>query len=62
MSILSSPYFKYISIFILTISILSQYEISSDKTTLIITKQSTLAYNRSHVYRVLTDIDKYPLV
>lgn len=59
-------YLKYLSIVIMIFAILYKYEIpsadSSDKKTLLVTKKSTLQYNRSHVYKIITNIDQYALV
>ncbi len=60
-------YLKYFSIVIMIFGILYKYEIppakdSSDRKTFLLTKKSTLQYNRSYVYKIITNIDKYPVV
>jgi len=60
-------YLKYFSIVIMIFAILYKYEIppakdSSDRKTFLLTKKSTLQYNRSYVYKILTNIDKYTVV
>jgi len=56
---------KYLSIIVLLISILSKYEISSpsnDNKVFLLTKIATVQYDRAHVYRALTNIEKYTSV
>ena len=36
--------------------------LSTDKKTLLFTKIATVQYDRAHVYRVITNIDKYASV
>jgi len=67
MAIILQGYFKYLSIVIILFAILYQYEIpfdrsSSDKNTLLLTKKATLQYNRSYVFKIITNIDKYVAV
>lgn len=62
MAIILPRYLKYVSVFILIIAILYKYEISSDQKTLLITKEATFQYNRSHVYKIISDIKRYPMV
>jgi hypothetical protein len=65
MAFILTRYFKYFSIFVLIFSVLYKYEIPSDpsnKKTLLIKKNATFQYNRSHVYNIITNIDKYPTV
>lgn len=62
MAIILPGYLKYISVFVLLTAILYQYETSSDNKTLLITKEATFQYNRSHVYSIVSDIKRYPLV
>lgn len=59
---------KYFSIIILIFAILYKYEISSDrsssddKKTLIVAKKAMLEYNRSYVFNIITNINKYAMV
>ncbi len=62
MAFILPRYLKYISVVILIVSILYKYEITPDKKTILITKKATLQYNRSHVYKIITNIEKYPVV
>jgi hypothetical protein len=62
-----SGYLKYFSIIIIIFAILYKYEISSDrsstdKKTLIVTKKAVLEYNRSYVFNIITNINKYSMV
>ncbi|UJR23201.1 hypothetical protein I4U23_026220 [Adineta vaga] len=59
-------YLKYLSLIVVLIAILSNYEIpsnssSNDRKTLMFTKIATVQHDRTHVYRVLTNIEKYSL-
>lgn len=62
MAFILPRYLKYFSVVILIVSILYKYEITPDKKTILITKKATLQYNRSHVYKIITNIEKYPVV
>jgi hypothetical protein len=67
MAIIFPGYLKYFSIVIMIVAILYKCEISSDqsssdKKTLLFTKKAILQYNRSYLYKIITDIDKYPVV
>ena len=62
MAIILSRYFKYFAYVVLIFAILYKYEISSDKKTFVLTKKATLQYNRSYVYKIITNINKYPVV
>jgi len=58
---------KYFSIIMMILAILYKYEISSDrsssdKKTLIVTKQAVLECNRSYVFNIITNINKYAMV
>lgn len=56
-------YLKYCSLIVMFFAILYKYEIpSTDTKTLMITKVATVHYDRAHVYKVITNIDKYPVV
>ncbi|UJR25721.1 hypothetical protein I4U23_007072 [Adineta vaga] len=62
MASIFSRYLKHISCIILIFAILYKYEIpakSSDGKILLITKSSTLAYDKLHVYQIITNIDKF---
>ncbi|CAF0917252.1 unnamed protein product [Adineta ricciae] len=57
-------YLKYFSLIVLVIAILSKYEVplnsaSTDRKTLMFTKVATIQQDRVHVYKVITNIDKY---
>lgn len=53
---------KYISVVVLFIAMLYKYELPLERNTLLLTKVATVHYDRTHVYRVLTNIKKYPQV
>ena len=58
---------KYFSLIVMCFGVLYKYEIpldpsSTDKKTLMFTKIATIQYDRAHVYKVITNIDKYPSV
>jgi hypothetical protein len=57
-------YLKYLSLIVMFFAILYKYEIpsSTDKKTLMFTKIATLQYDRAHVYKIITNIDKYASV
>ncbi|CAF0751021.1 unnamed protein product [Adineta steineri] len=56
------PYIKYLSAIVLIFGILYKYEIpTTDNKTFLLTKKSTLQYNKSHVYQIITNIDRYAL-
>ncbi len=62
-------YVKYLSLIVMLFAILYKYEIpldpsssSSDPKTFLFTKVATVQYDRKHVYKVLTNIDKYASV
>jgi len=61
-------YLKYVSLIVMLLAVLYKYEIpldpssSSDTKTLMFTKIATVQYDRIHVYKVITNIDKYTLV
>ena len=59
-------YLKYLSIIVMFFAILYKYEIpidssttTTDKKIFMFTKTATVQYDRTHVYRILTNIDKY---
>lgn len=67
MAILVSKYLRYTSMVILIFAIFYKYEISSDKSvsdkkTLLLTKKAVLPYNRSFLYEIITNINKYTVV
>ena len=64
MAIVLPGYLKYLSFIILIIAILSKYEIpsSTDSKTFLFTKTATIQHDRAHVYKVITNIDKYATV
>ncbi|CAF1514075.1 unnamed protein product, partial [Adineta steineri] len=56
------PYIKYLSAIVLIFGILYKYEIpTTDNKTFLLTKKSTLQYNKSHVYQIITNVDRYAL-
>lgn len=60
-------YVKYLSLFVVLIAILYKYEIPLDPSspetkTLIFTKVAAVQHDRTHVYKVITNIDKYASV
>ncbi len=60
-------YLKYLSLIVMFFAILYKYEIpfdssSTDKKTLMFTKIATVQYDRAHVYKIITNIDKYASV
>jgi len=60
-------YLKYLSLIVMFFAILYKYEIprdpsSPDAKTLMFTKVATVQYDRAHVYKVITNIDKYASV
>ncbi|CAF4104146.1 unnamed protein product, partial [Adineta steineri] len=64
MAIVLPPYLKYISFLMILFAILCKYEIpldpsTSDRKTLLFTKTATVQCDRAHVYKVITNIDKY---
>jgi hypothetical protein len=64
MAIILPRYLKYLSFIVLIISILYKYEIpsSTDPKTFLFTKTATVHHERAHVYKVITNIDKYATV
>jgi hypothetical protein len=60
-------YLKYVSLIVMFFAVLYKYEIpldpsSSDAKTSMLTKIATVQYDRTHVYKVITNIDKYASV
>ena len=60
-------YVKYLSLVVMFFAILYKYEIpidpsSTDTKTLMFTKIATIPHDRAHVYKVITNIDKYASV
>jgi hypothetical protein len=55
-------YLKYLSIVVIFFAVLYKYEISTDTKTLMFTKTATVQHDRTHVYKFITDIDKYTSV
>jgi hypothetical protein len=60
-------YLKYFSLVVMFFAVLYKYEIpldpsSSDTKTLMFTKIATIQYDRAHVYKVITNVDKYASV
>ena len=68
MATIFAPYYKYLSLFILIVGVLYQYEIPKNSSlpnagdTFILTKAATLSIGRAQAYKIIADIDKYPLV
>ena len=60
-------YSRYLAFFILILAILYQYEIpsdisTSDNSTFLLTKTAIFPRNRTFVYQIIADIQKFPLV
>lgn len=60
-------YLKYLSLVVMFFAVLYKYEIpldsaSTDTKILMLTKLATVQYDRTHVYKIITNIDKYPSV
>ncbi len=60
-------YLKYLTLIVMLFAVLYKYEIpfdlsSSDRKTLMFTKIATVQYDRGHVYKVITNIEKYASV
>ena len=60
-------YVKYLSLIVMLMAVLYKYEIpldpsSTDPKTLIFTKVATVQHDRAHIYKVITNIDKYASV
>ncbi len=62
MAIILPRYLKYLSLIIMFFAILYKYEISTDTKTFMFTKIATVQYDRAHVYKIITNIDKYASV
>lgn len=60
-------YSRYLAFFILILAILYQYEVpsdisTSDNSTFLLTKTAIFPRNRTFVYQIIADIQKFPLV
>jgi hypothetical protein len=60
-------YVKYLSLIVMLFAVLYKYEIpldpsSTDTKTFMFTKIATIQYDQVHVYKVITNIDKYASV
>lgn len=67
MAIVLPAYLKYLSLIVLVIAILSKYEVSfdpssGDRKTAMLTKIATVQVDRAHVYKFITNIEKYSSV
>lgn len=67
MAIVLPAYLKYLSFIVLLIAILSKYEVRfdpslGDKKTAMLTKIATVQVDRTHVYKFITNIEKYTSV
>ncbi|CAF1102930.1 unnamed protein product [Rotaria sp. Silwood1] len=66
MAIILPRYLKYLSLIVMFFGVLYKYEVpsdpsSSDTKTLMLTKIATVQYDRAHVYKVITNVEKYAL-
>ena len=67
MAIILPRYLKYLAVIVTFFAVLYKYEISldsssSDTKTLLFTKIATVQCDQVHVYKIITNINKYALV